>query len=514
MYAAISGLKAHMNKLNVIGNNIANVNTHGYKAQRYVFHEALYTTSQSGSNGTTRVGGKNPNQIGYGSVTGTIDLDMSTGSSAPGKSSDIMIDGEGFFLVGNKDIEVDPNNPNTLKNFSLTRVGDLSFKADSYYSNEDGNVVYGFLTKGYDKDGNPIVSDQLVPIRYPRMYSKTEEYTVQDYIDFFKENMNEHDLEALIGKFADGKQAYMDAAIKADPTLTANDFEFTDNITDISGIQTLDDVKALLAASKDITMTIPTGKDDGSRQDVLDKNDNPVKYNLTAQYHKSGSPIMPKIFDINDPDMNPYGLTEDQLAPDVAAMIGKLVDGGSQISADGSKIVNDYPYLAMDSITVDDKTGRISGVSKETEEDVIIGYIAIGNVDNPDGVTHTGGPYYRAMDGAGDMTVSLLGGAASDLGIYYVNGSIKAFGNENALDENGNVKENAVDLTGEPLYSAGARIGNAGTTAFMPGGLELSKTDLATEISEMITTQRGYQANTRIVTVTDSMLEELVNMKR
>ncbi|MEI3363577.1 MAG: flagellar basal body rod C-terminal domain-containing protein [Oscillospiraceae bacterium] len=59
-----------------------------------------------------------------------------------------------------------------------------------------------------------------------------------------------------------------------------------------------------------------------------------------------------------------------------------------------------------------------------------------------------------------------------------------------------------------------ARIGSAGTTKLYTGGLETSNVDLATEISEMITTQRGYQANTRIVTVTDSMLEELVNGKK
>jgi flagellar hook protein FlgE len=60
----------------------------------------------------------------------------------------------------------------------------------------------------------------------------------------------------------------------------------------------------------------------------------------------------------------------------------------------------------------------------------------------------------------------------------------------------------------------GMQIYNAGTTQLITGGLEASTTDLATEITEMITTQRGYQANTRIVTVTDDMLEELVNMKR
>ena len=72
-----------------------------------------------------------------------------------------------------------------------------------------------------------------------------------------------------------------------------------------------------------------------------------------------------------------------------------------------------------------------------------------------------------------------------------------------------------VDANGDPVdLSDKARIGSAGTTKLYTGGLETSNVDLATEISERITTQRGYQANTRIVTVTDSMLEELVNMKR
>ena len=66
MYAAVSGLRTHMSALNVIGNNISNVNTFGYKSSRYTFNEALYTTSRSGSNGTTEVGGRNPAQIGFG----------------------------------------------------------------------------------------------------------------------------------------------------------------------------------------------------------------------------------------------------------------------------------------------------------------------------------------------------------------------------------------------------------------------------------------------------------------
>ena len=92
----------------------------------------------------------------------------------------------------------------------------------------------------------------------------------------------------------------------------------------------------------------------------------------------------------------------------------------------------------------------------------------------------------------------MLGGVAADLGITHVNGHLD--------------KGDKADTDFTP--NAKAAIGSAGSTTLYTGGLEGSNVDLATEISEMITTQRGYQANTRIITVTDSMLEELVNMKR
>ena len=83
MYAAIGGLKSHMSKLNVIGNNVANVNTYGYKAQRMTFKESIYTTSKSGSNGGVTSGGNNPSQIGYGCSVGSIDLNMSPPPTPP-----------------------------------------------------------------------------------------------------------------------------------------------------------------------------------------------------------------------------------------------------------------------------------------------------------------------------------------------------------------------------------------------------------------------------------------------
>ena len=130
----------------------------------------------------------------------------------------------------------------------------------------------------------------------------------------------------------------------------------------------------------------------------------------------------------------------------------------------------------------------------ENGQTVVIGYAAIASVDSPDGVTHIGGPYYQAMEGSGDVRISGVGGILTD-----------RFLNNQVVTGNGDTSK-APSIEEAIGQGKGIKIRNA--------GLEASTADVATEFSNMILTQRGYQANTRIVTVTDSMLEELVNMKR
>ena len=396
MYAAIAGLKTHMSKLNVVGNNIANVNTNGYKSQRTVFRDALYTMYSGGSDGTTTTGSKNPSQIGYGSQVSSIDLNMTTGNYSPGNAMDCMLYGDGFFLVGNKTTAatITGTNPDSFKALKLTRVGDFRFGADGYLVDGKGNPVYGFMNTGVDANGNPKVSDQLVAIRLP----KTE-------------------------------MAYFDAAGKEVTKADALEDPATGKLKD--GFKCTS------------TIRYPVAED--------------TKNNNTAIALKDA--VAKKA---NDTD------------PDV-----------------------ELPFASLDSISIDTKSGRISGTVKDTDTVITIGYLAVGNPTNPDGVTHEGESYYSCSDGAGDLKITMLGGVAADLGITYVNGS---------LDN----KDNDQDFA----YNRDAAIGSAGSTTLYTGGLEGSNVDLATEISEMITTQRGYQANTRIITVTDSMLEELVNMKR
>ena len=174
MSAAISGMKTHMQALNVVGNNIANVNTYGYKAQRVTFKESIYNTLSAGSGATTTMGGTNPQQIGYGCSVGTIDLDMSTGDLSPtGLVTDCAIKGDGFFLVGPNGQNID--SMDDVKGLSLTRVGNFEFRNGYLVDKTSGNLIYGFLTSSLDNPtaggaagtavGN--ASTALAPIRLP-----------------------------------------------------------------------------------------------------------------------------------------------------------------------------------------------------------------------------------------------------------------------------------------------------------------------------------------------------------
>lgn len=173
MYAAVAGLKTHMSALGVIGNNVANVNTFAYKATRYTFDEALYTNVRSGSNGTEEIGGNNPAQIGFGCTLGTIDLDMSTKIfNTTGRGMDCMIDGDGFFLVGDK-TKLGINTQAELNGMSLSRLGNFEFNS-GYLTDGGGNIVYGFLNVA-NPDQNASFSTLLTPIRLPYYNEDTKE---------------------------------------------------------------------------------------------------------------------------------------------------------------------------------------------------------------------------------------------------------------------------------------------------------------------------------------------------
>lgn len=175
MYAAIAGLQTHMQKMNVIGNNIANANTYGFKPGVTSFSESMYTSISNSTAGGAQYGGTNASQIGYGSQVASIDLNMAGGTYAPtGINSHLYLNGSGFFLVGPKPDEVNGYEPDP-NDLILKRVGNFSLDEDGYLVDAKGYCVYGFMPTGTDTgeinaDAEGNIQDWdtcLRPIRLP-----------------------------------------------------------------------------------------------------------------------------------------------------------------------------------------------------------------------------------------------------------------------------------------------------------------------------------------------------------
>ena len=415
MYAAVAGLKTHMSAMNVIGNNISNVNTVGYKAARYTFNEALYTSVRTGSDGTEQLGGRNPAQIGYGCSVGTIDLDMSTKNYNPtGKALDCMIDGDGFFIVGNDKENNGITTQGQLQGMSLTRLGRFNVDPQGFLVDGDGNLVYGFL----------------------RMTS------IDEYVDAY--NAGKPAAEQI-------SNADVTEEMLTSPILTP--------------------IRMPMCYIGAATTTDENG-------------------NVTQSTQKVKTTIFwPQVGDADGDE--PYIRDGELTDPTTAQLMG--VENAPDRNTTGW----DLTRLQPASVSID-PTGCITAITKD-EQLIVVGYIAIATVDNPDGVTHVDGRYYKALGGAGEVHLTTIGGR-----ITHIPG---------AATTNDPNDPNA-ETTGLPVGSTRLTIETCGDTQLVTGGLESSGTDLAQEISNMIMIQRGYQANTRIVTVTDSMLEELVNMKR
>lgn len=150
MDSAVSGLRAHQNKLDVIGHNIANVNTNGFKSQNYTFKDTMYQTSTASTNGTDSAGGVNAAQYGYGALMGVISMDMTASTPTYKGGFNATIDGDGFFITKSSKVTTmavkGENDEDVLKgnDLAFTRVGQFSVDSNGYITDGNGNFVYGF----------------------------------------------------------------------------------------------------------------------------------------------------------------------------------------------------------------------------------------------------------------------------------------------------------------------------------------------------------------------------------
>lgn len=168
MDSAVAGLRAHQNKMDVVGHNIANVNTDGFKAQSYTFKEAMYQTSTASTGNNNGAGGVNAAQYGYGTLMGTIGMDMTASTPTYRGGFNASIEGEGFFITLKTASEVITANF-MATNFDYTRVGQFTVDSAGYVVDGNGNFVYGFVPKTEDGivSGKEFGADKLVPLRAP-----------------------------------------------------------------------------------------------------------------------------------------------------------------------------------------------------------------------------------------------------------------------------------------------------------------------------------------------------------
>lgn len=188
MFAGVAGLKVHQQMMDVIGNNIANVNTPGYKSGSITFQDSIYQTINAATGGNTAVGGfggRNPSQVGYGVSVCGIAYDMGGGGkNVTGRGLDCMIDGSGYFIVGPMRGETadgigewadgtdDAAGGMDISGsgLQLSRVGQLFRDENGYLVDSNRNYVYGFNVQAgteTDIEPPPTIVRELWPLRVP-----------------------------------------------------------------------------------------------------------------------------------------------------------------------------------------------------------------------------------------------------------------------------------------------------------------------------------------------------------
>ncbi len=505
LYSGVAGLKTHQTKMDVLGNNIANTNTVGFKSSAVNFSDTFYQTisSATGANADLGTAGVNAKQIGLGSMVASITTNITEqgGPSTTNRALDIAINGESFLIV------------RSGSETCFTKSGALNVdEAGNLYCTTNGATVQGWIA---DDDGNIIkdtVQDLKVMSSDKQYYEPeaTTSATISGNID-----PNDPDVDATTGNgeiitfsFFDniGESYTVKVRMqKAAAQATAGQVIYKAHIVDVynangdSIFTTYNPVAGTYSVNTNAAITF-NGQAIGSAQVTLQNKltgeitlANPTPVNVyfntvtggflsvgTAQTTAAGASNPQSVkFSVVGVSANNTGATSS--FPQVTGT-GATATGGidlyfntlTQYEQGGTSKLNGYKGNPSKTAGVGNKAGKMTGLSIDEEGKVWANYdnglkkcmaqIAVATFANPSGLEAVGNSLFQATLNSGEF-----------------------------------------DGIGEEVKLTGS---------FTVGALEMSNVDLANEFVNMITTQRGFQANSRIITTSDSMLEELVNLKR
>lgn len=554
MYSAVSGLKTHQTKMDVIGNNIANVNTVAFKSSSVVFQDVLYqmTSNASGANAATGTGGVNAKQIGLGVTTGATNLSITTSGAAEttGRAFDIRLSDQSttnFFVVNNGSENL------------FTRAG-------SFYVDGAGNLCMtstGYTVMGWQVDpttGN-IKKDTVSALRVMQTSNLTSapEATTQANVSGIidkndKDVLSDNGLVKTLtffdnlgysytARFAmkstgtDGKYTVeLEKILNSDGT-TFYDPE-TSNVvlSDIFGAKTTN-------ATLGTYSQVQSGYYYDSAKDQFyvgsDANGTEILWDSATKSFKEGQTThsLKQVYGISNAmvakitgkkanatvkngtltitgDVTDYAIdfsTKDGTFSGVGERDTYNADGS--VNKAGSKantVTLNMSKLGNNPTQFDDITIDFSGLKDANNGGKSTAVMSTGSID--DGVTGKGKKLGAmigiSIDNNGLITGTYDNGNKETLGQI----AVAQFANASGLEK---VGENCyrTTLNSGEFDGIGVEI-SADGSSMTSGELEMSNVDLSTEFTQMIITQRGFQANSRIITTSDTLLEELVNLKR
>ena len=439
LFAGVSGLRNHQVRMDVIGNNVANVNTVAFKSGRVTFKEGFAQLLQGASRPPGDHGGVNPVQVGLGSQIGSVDTLFNQGNlETTGLNTDLAIQGDSFFVVakGNEHF--------------YTRSGNFQLDADGrLVSPQNGFVVQGRMAQnGVFLDG---VRDITLPFGQKTAANPTTKVTLGGNLDASVPEFDAADPDGG-GPAESGYNA-------ATRGVAANAKSWTEtSITVFDSLGNQHDLKVQFykGAAGQWNWQVDTAE--------LPPEWNPAgDMSGTLVFDETGVLDMDASTPANNPSFSftPPGANEMQLEID----LGSGVNGITSFAGTSTAVLRDqngYAAGTLNDFTID-RSGTITGTFSNGTN-VVLAQIVMADFNNPGGLLRVGDNMYGVSGNSGG---SVLG--------YALEGS---------------------------------------QSTITSGALEMSNVDLAQEFTNMIVTQRGFQANSRVITNSDEMLQEVVNLKR
>lgn len=540
LYSGVSGLKTHQQKMDVIGNNIANVNTVAFKSSSTTFSEIMYQNMSGASGATATKGGVNAKQIGLGVTTGSTSINISSpgATQTTGDGWDLKITGDSFFIVNNGS-------------------ENLFTKAGAFYIDGAGNLATkatGYTVMGWQVDPatGTIRKDTVSALKImteENMTSPPEattEATCSGVLDSTNKQANSDGGYVLSLNFYDalGYNYTAKFAVKTiDPDAKTYSVELSD-IVDSTNRSILNEYAARegidLAEAKSrifgdaaaggtgtaVTRTFKLQPGFTYENGVIrDKDNVELNYDAATGTYTNGGAISYSVTDV-------FGLTGSQLDNFNPANIQQV---GTSAEYTYTENIVGYQLAFNPGGT---NAGTFNYIGSQGNNSVSFNMGALGTQFQNINVDFSQTTCY---DNAGSCTMDLLKGATDkttgtgkklgdltglevrqDGQIFgsYDNGNtvllgqiaVAVFANPSGLEKLGDncyrttLNSGEFDGIGQDITADGGKMDS--------GVLEMSNVDLSTEFTEMITTQRGFQANSRIITTSDTLLEELVNLKR